>query len=65
MKKYTPISMVKNGRYVFYHQEQSKDDQTIILEKIQNLINENQEYCDKINFDNLCNLFYQFLLINC
>lgn len=58
MKKYTPISMVKNGRYVFYHQELSKDDQTIILEKIQNLINENQEYCDKINFDNLCNLFY-------
>ncbi len=50
--------MVKNGRYVFYHQEQSKDNQTIILEKIQNLINENQEYCDKINFDNLCNSFY-------
>ena len=39
MKKYTPISMVKNGRYVFYHQEISKDNQTIILEKIQNLIN--------------------------
>lgn len=57
MSRYTPKTMLKNSRYIELSKEVDASFLSRWEEKIDFLIKDNKEYCDKKNYGFLCNLF--------
>lgn len=49
--------MIKNSRHVNYFATLDKSIQDDVLDKIDKLVQEEREYCDKGNYGHLCNMF--------
>ena len=57
MKKYVAEKMIKKSLYKKYYSTLNNTFKKQILDKINNLIKEENRYCDKGNYEHLCNIF--------
>jgi len=57
MKKYIAEKMILNSIYKSYYNTLSFDIQKQIIKKINTLINEENKYCDRGNYQHLCDIF--------
>ena len=56
MKKYTPIKMIRAGRYKVCFDGLESEVQAGVLYRMEMLITDNREWCDKGNYGHLCNI---------
>lgn len=56
MKKYIPIKMIRAGRYKVCFDGLEPEVQTDVLRRMETLITENAEWCDRGNYGHLCNI---------
>lgn len=56
MKKYIPEEMVKISRYKDFFPTLDNDIQRDIYRRMAELINEEQEYCDKGNYEHMAQI---------
>ncbi|MBR1516902.1 MAG: L-2-amino-thiazoline-4-carboxylic acid hydrolase [Bacteroidales bacterium] len=56
MKKYTPIKMIRAGRYKVCFDGLEPEVQAGVLYRKETLITDNREWCDKGNYGHLCNI---------
>lgn len=55
-KEYKAESMIKNSRHINYFNTLDENIKNDILKRIDELVTEEQEYCDKGNYGHLCNM---------
>lgn len=55
-KEYKAESMIKNSRHINYYNTLNKSIQNDVLKRIDELVVEEQEYCDKGNYVHLCDM---------
>ena len=55
-KEYKAESMIKSSRHINYFNTLDKSIQNDVLKRIDELVTEEQEYCDKGNYGHLCNM---------
>ena len=56
MKKYTPIKMIRAGRYKVCFDGLEPEIRADVLRRMETLITDNREWCDKGNYGHLCNI---------
>ncbi len=56
-KKYNGKSMSKSSRFIEYLKTMDKDDLLKVENKVDFYINDNKVYCDRGNYQHLCNIF--------
>jgi len=56
MKKYKPLKMLHDGRYRRLFEELSPEIQIDVLKRMERLLVEEAEWCDKGNYGHLCNI---------
>ena len=66
MKKYEGREMVNRSRFIEYVKKMPEDEKQELYERVDELIYQNREFCDKRNHQHLCNIFtsialYKFL----
>lgn len=61
-KKYKGKVMAKSSRFIEYLKTMKTDDLKQVEDKIDIYISENKEYCDKGNYQHLCNIFTSMAL---
>jgi len=57
MKKYEGKAMARAGRYSDYLPTLPEEEKQELYRRIDTLVKENSEYCDKGNYGHLCNIF--------
>ncbi len=55
--KYEPIKMLRKSRFVDLYNGTEAKVQSNVIEHIQKLLKENEEYTNSGNYGHLCNLF--------
>ena len=61
-KKYLGRAMAKKSRFIRYLENMNENERLIVESKIDKYIGENEEYCDKGNYQHLCNIFASMAL---
>ena len=61
-KKYQGKSMAKSSRFVAFLKTMDPSDLSHVEERIEFYIQDNKEYCDKGNYQHLCNIFTSMAL---
>ena len=56
MKEYTPLKMIRAGRYKVCFAALAPELQQEVLRRMETLITENAEWCDRGNYGHLCNI---------
>jgi hypothetical protein len=56
MKKYTPLKMIRAGRYKLCFDGLEPEIQADVLRRMEKLVAENAEWCDRGNYGHLCNI---------
>lgn len=63
-KKYQGKSMAKSSRFVAFLKTMDPSDLSHVEERIEFYIQDNKEYCDKGNYQHLCNIFTSMALFD-
>lgn len=63
-KKYLGKAMAKKSRFIRYLENMNENEKLIVESKIDKYIGENKQYCDKGNYQHLCNIFTSISLYN-
>lgn len=63
MKKYIPVKMIRQSRFITYYETWGKDEKEQLIERMNLLIADNPEYTDSGNYGHLCNLFTSIAMI--
>ncbi|MCR5457155.1 MAG: L-2-amino-thiazoline-4-carboxylic acid hydrolase [Clostridiales bacterium] len=61
-KKYIGEKMAESSRFIRYLETMSSEQRTKVAGKVDLFIKENAEYCDKGNYQHLCNIFTSMAL---